>query len=379
VGSAQKKMSDSDTESAEDDEPDRCVDNRNLNLTTNYDPSRHYAQGTWRFKAQRVLLTYSALHPGELTKEVALAALLAKVPAGEIIEYVVCEEYHANPANPNRKHHIHAYLRRTRSWDTRNQQYFWTRGTAGTAPGGARRMLKPYIQIMGPTALDRERVIRYLYKDGRVISHLAQKLPPGQETTSSSWVRDMKASTSARAGMKRLFDAHGDVFFKRGKHVNDMLKVMHSNPPFVHQYRMGDFARPALDFAANRVWVLSGAAGIGKSKYALAHFTFPLVVTELEDLSRLEPAEHDGIVFDDVLCTDLTPEQTIHLLESDIEASVRGRYRNSTIPAGMPKIFTTNRSCTWPHDHIFTPGATLAQHGGIQRRFQVVTLLENIY
>ena len=72
-----------------------------------------------------------------------------------------------------------------------------------------------------------------------------------------------------------------------------------------HEYKLGDFNIEKLNWDESSVWVINGPAGTGKTQYPLAHFTNPLIVTELEDLKMLSRS-NDGVVFGD--CTPQKPQ-----------------------------------------------------------------------
>lgn len=50
----------------------------------------------------------------------------------------------------------------------------------------------------------------------------------------------------------------------------------------------------------------------------------------------------DGIIFDDMRFTHLHREAQIHLVDTQDEGQVHARYEMIEIPAGTPKIITTN-------------------------------------
>ncbi len=99
------------------------------------------------------------------------------------------------------------------------------------------------------------------------------------------------------------------------------------------------FEKPQLIF---------GDSSTGKTAFALAHFTNPLLVRHLDDLKSHVPRVHDGIVFDDMAFLHIPVESRIHLLDWDYDSSIHCRYANATIPARTPRVFTHNTG------HVFT-------------------------
>ena len=113
-------------------------------------------------------------------------------------------------------------------------------------------------------------------------------------------------------------------------------------------FSLADFLHPPLDLSKS--CVLFGASEIGKTRFALAHFQYPLLIKNIEDLRKIS-LRTDGLVFDDMRFThpddprklNLSPEQTIALLDIELACSIGARYSDIFIPAGMPRIFNTNR------------------------------------
>lgn len=101
--------------------------------------------------------------------------------------------------------------------------------------------------------------------------------------------------------------------------------------------------------------LLYGPSGMGKTERALTMFKRPLLVRSLDSARDYHPDRYDGIVFDDVSLSHLSPEEKIHLLDGDHIGSVRCRYANGTLPKHTKRIFTTNRA---PND-FFTGGSAI--------------------
>jgi len=106
------------------------------------------------------------------------------------------------------------------------------------------------------------------------------------------------------------------------------------------KFLMGDFNRPQMDLAKSLLF--TGRSGTGKTQWALAHFKNPLFCSHIDKLKTLTP-DHDGIVFDDMSFDHWPPESVIHLLDIEVEREIHIRYGTVTIPAYVPKIFTTNK------------------------------------
>ncbi len=88
----------------------------------------------------------------------------------------------------------------------------------------------------------------------------------------------------------------------------------------------------------------TGRAGIGKTEYAISLINNPLVVKNINTLSKFNPRVHGGIIFDDFdhAFHKLQPEERIHLVEQDRPSELRVLYGVAIIPAHTKKIFTSN-------------------------------------
>lgn len=122
-------------------------------------------------------------------------------------------------------------------------------------------------------------------------------------------------------------------------------------------------------------WLIHGAAGTGKTQFALSHFLNPLMVSHIDDLHDFDPEEHDGIIFDDMSFKHMPGDAIIHLLDIDHDRSIHCRFFNAEIPAHTKKIFVHN-----DYD-IFTPAKeiTFDQQAGIQRRLKTIHITGRLF
>ena len=103
-----------------------------------------------------------------------------------------------------------------------------------------------------------------------------------------------------------------------------------------------DFSARALGCKKQGL-ILKGKSNTGKTKIAKARFTKPLVVRHRDKLKAFDPCVHDGIVFDDMSFAHYPRESVLALLDMDDDADIDVKNSMVTIPAGFPRIFTTNR------------------------------------
>ena len=122
-----------------------------------------------RINGQRLLVTYAALYPGELDFDSVLAACLAWGDTRRSLrEYAIGREQHAQPANAGRPIHFHVYGEWGKAFDIRDRRHTTLLDLAGQ--GG--RALHPEIRQVDRHDGDRQRVIKYVIKDGDYVSEL---------------------------------------------------------------------------------------------------------------------------------------------------------------------------------------------------------------
>jgi hypothetical protein len=334
-------------------------------------------------------LTYAALFDGELRHDYLLAAARdwASSRCG-LREYVIAHELHPTPAEAQRDHHFHIYLKFGKRVDITDRFH----STIFDLRGQDDRVLHPEIQSVLPTAGDRERVINYDLKDGDYIAELETPLvndvrrdaaeaeareaaaaednddgdgdgngdaAPAPPST-PAWACMLNKATDVREGMELLAESAPHIYYLHGTRIKPMLteRVGVREPKL---FTMADFNRLPLDL--DEPIVLWGATGVGKTEFALAHFERPLVVRRRDDLKRA--TAHDGILFDDVDFSSWTPEDAICLLSQDKPRSLPARFCDAFVEADIPLIFTTNRA----PDDIFPRSSCSEQRAAIKRRY----------
>ncbi len=116
-----------------------------------------------------------------------------------------------------------------------------------------------------------------------------------------------------------------------------------------------------------RTVFLHGSTGIGKTQWAIAQLSCPLLVSHLDDLKSFISDHHDGIIFDDICLSSIPSNAMIHICDWDVRRSLNVRYGTVSIPAFTRKIITSNQSPQeafrmYPDEHV----------SAIMRRLQVI-------
>lgn len=137
-------------------------------------------------------------------------------------------------------------------------------------------------------------------------------------------------------------------------------------------YKPEQFNRPMeTDFTKTIVFV--GPTGLGKTQYALAHFTEPLHVRDKCDYSRYN-TKTDGIVMDDLSTHQWNPLTFLKLIEIETAVTQDVKYGMARIRAGCPRIICCNsEELLWP-DKI-----TSETKAACDRRLKIIHITTPLY
>lgn len=125
-------------------------------------------------------------------------------------------------------------------------------------------------------------------------------------------------------------------------HKRIMREIANSKPKFTKENFHTVKAAEEHDFT-KKVMILRGEPNQGKTQYAKTFFKKPLLVRHPDKLKSFDENTHDGIIFDDQSYGHWPRESVIHLFDVEEEADINVKNSMVTIPAGTPRIFTTNR------------------------------------
>ena len=330
-----------------------------------------------RLNAKKLHITQAALAPDEVTNEQVLAMARAR---GTLTEWSIGDEVHPQPADPARPRHKHYYLHYADAInhrDARHCTYFDLIGAGG-------RVLHPHIQSVGSSKEDRSKVIHYTQKDKLYIASPNLMNFDAEKASGAKWAIEMNQAETVRGGMTALNQRYPEVFYLHAQRVEYGLE-MRIGKSCPSQFSLSDFTEPRIPEATlmTKAVIIQGASHVGKTQFALAHFKYPLLVSELDDLKSIS-LQTDGIVFDqmrfvhpeDRRKVNMTADEFIRLIDVEMTRSIHARYSNASIPRGMPRIFTTNRRVT-AGEPIFPSGCNAQEQEGIDSRCAVTNYVTN--
>lgn len=156
-----------------------------------------------------------------------------------------------------------------------------------------------------------------------------------------------------RTGMSRVdcYNKYPEVAINKGRQIDHWISVV-SAVTTTGKWKFSDFEsdeklkpgvqtwEPITDWSKTHIFW--GKPGCGKTQFALAHFKNCLWVTHKDDLKKLDPLVHDGIIFDDRDWKYWPRSVQIDLTDIDQPRSIDVKHGFAVIPANTKKIWTTN-------------------------------------
>lgn len=166
-------------------------------------------------------------------------------------------------------------------------------------------------------------------------------------------------------------------------HKRILREIANAKPKFSKENFYPNKLAEEHDFTTKAL-VLRGPPNGGKTQYAKTFFKKPLLVRHPDKLKSFDENVHDGIIFDDQSYGHWPRESVIHLMDVEEEADINVKNSMVTIPAGTPRIFTTNRQMRvveedrfgkveHTKDKSFLPARLDEFDTAIDRRLTVVT------
>ena len=206
-----------------------------------------------RVNATQFHLTFAACYPGELSfDQIENEANHWSTPHGGLKEWSIGREEHPEPEDPERAEHFHVYLHFEKRKDIANRlktKVFDLR----TARGYTRH---PEIDAVGPTSLDREKVIKYTmkYGDFKCSSGLDIEFGRKPDTMEAdthanikeSWATQLNREPTVASGMQMLAVHHPTIYYTKGATIQQML---HAKLGVAQKqvFDLTDFNRAPLD------------------------------------------------------------------------------------------------------------------------------------
>lgn len=264
-----------------------------------------------------------------------------------VIDYIVCEEEHKD-GSP----HLHGYFLTDKKFDIINPHRLDLVDQDGKTYHGNYQTVRSAVLCK-----------KYCKKGKRYITNMkfslmAEAIALAQEG-------------KGKEAFNKVVEARPDMILVSGGRVKANISMLaEDNGGQGQKFGMDDFVNIPTKLALwqperHALW-LSGPTGTGKTELAKAHFQDPLLIRHVGQLKSI--AGHDGLVFDDFNPSHWPRECVIHLTDLSCPSGINVKFSHVVIPAGMPRIFTSN-TWIWPHDST----------GAIERRVFAVQCPDRMY
>lgn len=298
--------------------PDNTRDTDNNGKTSSTSTTRD--QSTFRLNATQLFLTYPqcSLDP---TEALQLLTEALKKKKRTISEYLIAKEKHKDGND-----HLHVWLKLDKKVDIRSASLLDLKNHHGNYQ----------------SARSSSRVKAYCSKEGDFIAH-----PPYVPTAKPSpWKTAIALAKEGKTkeAIQSLEDGGERVCRDLVLHqasIETSLRIF--EPP-----QLLTFARPLTSYGELFTWakdkvalILVGATNTGKTTLAASLLPTALFTRHLDLLVQLRG--HEGVILDDMSFKHLHDEAQIALLDVEMETHVHVRYRVATLPAGLPRILTSNK------------------------------------
>lgn len=239
-----------------------------------------------------------------------------------IEEYVIATEKHADGND-----HLHVYLKLNKALHTREPTWFDLNTHHGNYQG----------------ARSAKRVKTYCVKDGNYIADP----PVVLESPKTPW-----STAIAMAKDGKISDAIATLEDGGERTCRDL--VLHQSAIMMSLTTLKPVstltcARPLIEFGTLFDWdptaqtlLICGQTNTGKTTLAASLLPQALFTRHIDRLADLKPG-HSGVILDDMIFRHLHDEAQIALTDCAMETNVHVRYKVATLPAGLPRIITSNK------------------------------------
>ncbi len=225
------------------------------------------------------------------------------------------------------------------------------------------------------TARNATNVLKYCKKDGDFIFD-------GVDTVGKDgvWKHAIELAAKGEVDAARLYlieQKPRDVVMNGDRMLNNLRLLQPPPPPYAIPDGHSKYLPLPRDLSegvevlGKKALVVHGPPGLGKTCWArsLGSHRF---VTHLDDLKGVDFKAGDLLIFDDMSFAHLPYESCISIVDCEQERSIHARYANIRLPAGLRKIFLTNRE---PRDLFADPDSL----GGVERRVHEVYFGSKLY
>lgn len=193
---------------------------------------------------------------------------------------------------------------------------------------------------------------RYSLYDSLIVFGDIPNFKSRREYSANDLILILQDAPTLESGLKSISEKDAFFYIKNKKYLTDIYLEEHPENEG-SLFKPEDFTRPLHDLDStqmkNKVLVLIGDTGLGKTQYALAHFKNPVHVRHAEDYRRFNHEKHDGLVMDDLGFKQWSPMTFLKTLEMETAITMNVKYGSARIPRGTKRIICVNsEELLWP-------------------------------
>lgn len=284
----------------------------------------------FRINAQQLFFTYPQC---TLTREQCLEQLTNKIKSknNDISEYVVCKEEHEN-GDP----HLHVYLKLAKKINIRNANFF------DLKHDNEDKSFHGNYQ----TARNAKAVQNYVKKDGNFISNISNDQLGLVKNVYVQAIDMVKENGDLDGAVELLSkDKRGarDVVLHLESIEKSLGKFVPSKKEPIN-LSLEEFKWVDGYWDRKTTLILYGPTNTGKTTLANLLLPDATLISHIDGLKNIKRNQFkNGIIFDDMSFLQWPDEAQIHLLDNDFDRQIHCRFVCATIPAGTPKIITSNK------------------------------------
>lgn len=305
----------------------------------------------FRINSQQIFLTYPQC---PLTPQEVLDSISKEE---ELEYYIVAQEQHKDGNK-----HIHAYLLFKKKLNIKNEKKFDIKLEGKT--------YHPNMQGVRSW----KNVIKYVTKDGNYVTNYTKEVID-KIVNDNMKVGELYTKARELAKEKKVSEALGVL--EHSKTVRDL--VIHGNAITKNlrslavkrkapEYELEDF-RVDFQWNRNKTLVMWGPTDTGKTSLAKALLPKALFIRHIDRLKEYDEEEYEGLILDDMSFKHWPREAQIHLVDIENDSQINVKHGMAVIPAGTPRIITTNNM---PAEIL------LADDGAIARRIQSIHIERSV-
>lgn len=201
----------------------------------------------------------------------------------------------------------------------------------------------------------------------------------GGKAPKEYWWTAASTDTNYDQAIQAILDADPRAYILHGRDIRANLEYLKAPKiEYKPRYTLEQFCHPPLTFPLNKVTLVYGPTGTGKTSFVKAHFKNPLFIRHVDLLRNYRPFTFDAIIFDDYSCAHCPFTFVLSLTDTMDVSHVHIRYSVAILqPSDVdncPRIFIHNL-----RNPFYSEETPDEQKAAIERRINRFHVMNNLY